>query len=122
MRSRFSAYVLKNYAYIFETYAEQAQRNLSIASLESSDAGTVFTKLHVVFADKACVEFKAYYLSRKHYYCMHERSYFVREQNQWKYANGDMLADTGKLTLSRNNECACGSGKKFKRCCMLLES
>jgi uncharacterized protein YecA (UPF0149 family) len=31
-----------------------------------------------------------------------------------------MLEKTGRAKIGRNDACLCGSGKKFKRCCMLL--
>ena len=29
-----------------------------------------------------------------------------------------MLNTNGKATIGRNHKCPCGSGKRFKRCCM----
>lgn len=29
-----------------------------------------------------------------------------------------LLAETGRAQIGRNSPCPCGSGKKFKRCCM----
>ena len=29
-----------------------------------------------------------------------------------------MLKDTGHAQIGRNSKCPCGSGKRFKRCCM----
>lgn len=29
----------------------------------------------------------------------------------------ETLQRTGTVTIGRNSRCACGSGKKFKRCC-----
>lgn len=29
-----------------------------------------------------------------------------------------MLNDAGKAQISKNSKCPCGSGRKFKRCCM----
>jgi len=28
-----------------------------------------------------------------------------------------ILNDTGRVKIGRNDPCACGSGKKFKKCC-----
>jgi uncharacterized protein YecA (UPF0149 family) len=30
----------------------------------------------------------------------------------------EQLARTGRTVVSRNSPCPCGSGKRFKRCCM----
>ena len=30
-----------------------------------------------------------------------------------------MLLENGRAQISRNSKCPCGSGKRFKRCCMM---
>lgn len=32
-----------------------------------------------------------------------------------------LLNSTGRVTITRNSRCPCGSGKRFKRCCMTGE-
>jgi len=32
-----------------------------------------------------------------------------------------LLQKTGRAQISRNSPCPCGSGKKFKKCCMILD-
>ena len=32
-----------------------------------------------------------------------------------------MVQSTGKGRVTRNSRCPCGSGKRFKRCCMMSE-
>lgn len=32
--------------------------------------------------------------------------------------NRKQLEASGRTTISRNSPCVCGSGKRFKRCCM----
>lgn len=34
----------------------------------------------------------------------------------------DMLEKTGRAQITRNSRCPCGSGKRFKRCCMTKEN
>lgn len=33
----------------------------------------------------------------------------------------EMVVATGKGYITRNSRCPCGSGKRFKRCCMMVE-
>jgi uncharacterized protein YecA (UPF0149 family) len=33
----------------------------------------------------------------------------------------EMLEKTGRAQITRNSRCPCGSGKRFKRCCMTHE-
>jgi SEC-C motif-containing protein len=117
MRSRYSAYCKKDYAYILHTYASQQQLGLTVESLSDHSESTTWLGLEVVAASDKQVEFKAYYRLSDGVYVMHELSDFVQEQGKWRYSTGKMLSDSGKLSIGRNESCVCGSGKKFKRCC-----
>lgn len=33
-----------------------------------------------------------------------------------------LLEQAGKTVITRNSRCPCGSGKRFKRCCMMILS
>ncbi|BFT30528.1 YchJ family protein [Alteromonas sp. D210916BOD_24] len=130
MRSRFSAYALQNYAYILDTYAENERQGLSITELSESAKGVQWFALQInhVSTDTSftasdepdlvdSVEFTAYYFENNHLYQLHETSYFVKEQGAWRYRDGVLHDDCGKLKYGRNLPCLCGSGKKFKQCC-----
>lgn len=45
-----------------------------------------------------------------------EVSEFIKEDGLWYYLKGDCTVKKNKQ--GRNNPCPCGSGKKFKRCCL----
>lgn len=51
----------------------------------------------------------------------HEKAAFKRHEGAWLYLDGAELHPPPtlgpKLKLGRNDECACGSQKKFKKCC-----
>ncbi|MCF2950384.1 YchJ family protein [Paraglaciecola aquimarina] len=121
MRSRFSAYVRKDFEYILKTYAEEQRSKLSISELEQSAEDTHWLSLQVVDhsskENSAQVEFKAYYQISNQYYVMHELSDFVRVNDCWFYTTGTMQQDTGEIKPERNSTCLCASGKKFKKCC-----
>ncbi len=123
MRSRYSAYVLQDYAYILDTYSSASQKKHTVEEIEQSGKGTIWLGLNVLssFAmqSEGEVEFVAYYKINNECYQMHEHSYFVFESDRWKYDKGEILHKTGKLKLSRNQPCICGSGQKYKRCCLL---
>lgn len=121
MRSRFSAYAKLNYQYVLNTYAKEARSKLTIAQLKSGNESTKWLKLEVLSAfsdnNEGEVEFIAYYQIHKDFYCMHERSRFILEEGQWRYLNGDMLNKSGRINITRNQTCLCGSQLKYKRCC-----
>jgi len=117
MRSRFTAYCLCNYAYVLRTYAALPRASLSINQLEAGANETQWLGLQMLAASENKVQFVAYFKEQSKLMCMNEISTFVREENKWRYLSGDMEY-IGPARLSRNDPCFCGSGQKFKKCCM----
>ena len=108
MRSRYSAYVLKDNDYLRKSWHPSTRP----AELDVSGDGTPWQRLLIVSADKEHVEFAAFYQGGQ----LHERSRFVCEGGQWFYLDGESLPPIEEKT-GRNAPCPCGSGKKYKRCC-----
>ncbi len=121
MRSRYSAYVLKNYDYVLQTYGAKQQLNLSVEELAHSAQEQKWVKLIIHHSDEnsipATVEFSAYFLIGNTLHEFKEHSRFQQEQGQLKYIDGDILINDKIGTISRNDVCPCGSNKKFKKCC-----
>ncbi|WP_299071535.1 YchJ family protein [uncultured Paraglaciecola sp.] len=121
MRSRFSAYVIKNYQYILLTYASTQRAQLTVSELANSSLDTHWLSLqvlaHHVQKSTAQVEFKAFYQVDNGYFVMHELSDFVFEAGKWLYTSGVIQNGSGKFFPERNSQCLCASGKKFKKCC-----
>lgn len=124
MRSRFTAYAIRRYDYVLNTYSEEKQNTLSVTQLEESAAGAVWFALSVVPSQPAShsnqcdsVEFTAYYFEGKSLFQLHETSHFIIEGGTWRYHDGELADDCGKLKYGRNLPCLCNSGKKFKQCC-----
>ncbi len=73
------------------------------------------------------VEFKVRFQTSNIQHLHHERSTFSHEQGTWWFVDGHDLF-SGPLekprpvvkppTCGRNDPCPCGSGKKFKKCCL----
>jgi SEC-C motif-containing protein len=66
------------------------------------------------------VEFRALYRTITGMGVLHERSRFLYEDGCWYYVDGELIEDgalrSGKT--GRNEPCPCGSGKKYKKCCL----
>lgn len=124
MRSRYSAYALKKYQYVINTYSTVTGNDLTIEGLSSANETTQWLGLQVLNrsqgAEHGKVEFKAYFSDQKIIYCIHEASRFVLEQGAWRYLDGNMLGKNGAIKVGRNNACICQSGKKYKHCCFNL--
>lgn len=110
MRSRFAAYALKKWDYLLATWHSSTRP----AQLSDDDACT-WLKLVIHHSDASSVEFSAYFKEGSVYGVLHEASEFAEENGQWTYLQGKCSVKTFKP--ERNDECPCGSGKKFKKCC-----
>jgi SEC-C motif-containing protein len=119
MRSRYTAFCQGNIDYLIATlYPAKRQAN-DVQSLQTTINETDWLGLKVIKAalpkdadNLGFVEFAAFY-QRHGFGQLHELSEFIRENGQWYYLQGKLLAP---ITLKRNELCWCGSGKKYKRC------
>jgi SEC-C motif-containing protein len=116
MRSRFTAYVIKDYQYILQTYTSAQRTKLTINELADSAQDTLWLSLQVLAhhcqENTAQVEFKAFYQVDNRYYVMHELSNFIFEADKWLYTNGVMQKGSGEFTPEQNGQCLCVIGKK----------
>ena len=121
MRSRYSAYATGKFDYVLETYSQEKREQLSLDDLQENAEATQWLALqveqHHPDGETAEVQFCAYFKEQGKLYKLHELSRFVRESQQWKYHDGDILPDTGPVKIGRNDACFCASGRKYKQCC-----
>ena len=130
MRSRYSAYVVKNIDYVDQTQIvvenEAFDKEEALKWAESSE----WMGLEIVKATKGeaadntgTVEFVAHYKDKasgtelRH----HETSLFQKKDGDWKFREGQIHGAQPMKRLEpkvgRNDPCSCGSGKKYKKCC-----
>ncbi|MCH2055320.1 MAG: SEC-C domain-containing protein [Thalassotalea sp.] len=122
MRSRYSAYALSHFEYVFNTYANQQRANLTVRDLADSSQSTIWVKLDIHQSPASDnnvgqVEFSAFYIVDNDLYEMRELSDFILEQGLWRYTSGDIITNSRIRVLKRNDACPCDSGKKYKKCC-----
>ena len=116
MRSRYSAYVMGDVDYIAKTQVGKAAIGYdpNYAKEWSKQAkwlGLKIINTSMQDSEKGSVEFLALYELGGKRSNMHEVSEFKKVDGQWLYTDGKFVK-TG-----RNDECPCGSGQKFKKCC-----
>jgi len=129
MRSRYSAYTKAELDHIFNTthpdqredydhegtkdWAENAKwHGLTIAETENGGSDD----------EEGMIEFIAKYthsgIERNH----HERSVFEKVEGVWYFKDGQLVPPKQVVRegpkVGRNDPCICGSGKKYKKCCM----
>ncbi len=71
--------------------------------------------------EEGVVEFKAKYVSGGSEYIHHEKAKFLKREGVWFFMDGDIQNDSIKRVspkIGRNDACPCGSGKKYKKCCL----
>ncbi len=107
MRSRYDAFVRRDWNYLAQTSIHQSIEELSsLGHIE-------WIKLDVIDAYDNIVEFKAYYKENEHTEVLHEKSSFIKVDGNWKYEDGELY----NTKIQRKENCPCGSGKKFNKCC-----
>ena len=128
MRSRYSAYVKKEIAYIIETILPEKLGQFDEEGIRRWSQKTQWQKLKISNTEgggpndtEGKVEFIAHYidkgLTNKH----HEIGKFTKYNNRWYYYDAEFPTQKQVIRaepkLNRNDPCSCGSGKKFKKCC-----
>ena len=115
MRSRYSAFVLDLPDYLLATWHPDT-RPANLVLSDSPDWTGLQILSSEAVGDRGQVHFRAVYRLAGGFGYLEERSDFVRQQEQWLYVRGDTRE--GTLSPGRNERCPCGSGKKFKACCL----
>lgn len=118
MRSRYSAFCVKDIEYLISTHHPSRQVPDERAFLEKTIHQNQWLGLMVLKTDKGphpsigYVEFTAFYKNGD-IGQLHEKSEFIHENGQWYYVDGQIMAP---LKFGRNEPCWCGSNKKYKKC------
>ncbi len=128
MRSRYSAYVLSDIAYLTETLDPDHRHDHDAAAARRWAERSVWEGLEVRSVegggpedDEGIVELVAAFsengIHRRH----HETGRFRRRDGRWYYVDGKLVPPTTERHAApktgRNDPCPCGSGKKSKKCC-----
>jgi len=107
MRSRYSAYVLGHWNYLYESWHPDTRPS------KVSPTTTDWLGLTIIHATENTVEFIAGFRDSSKIMALHETSRFAQVAGYWRYLDGACnVSEAG-----RNEPCPCGSGLKTKRCC-----
>ncbi|WP_372751329.1 YchJ family protein [Labilibaculum sp.] len=125
MRSRYSAFVTADVDYILKTYASKTRPIQQREEILEWALTVEWRGLKILSAEKGeendligWVEFQASYCENGEEKCIHEKSLFERENGAWVYVSGEYPERKIEKQINRNDLCFCGSGRKFKKCCM----
>jgi len=129
MRSRYSAYVKAEIDYIFKTTIPKQRETLDEKATRDWATKTAWQKLEILHTEKGgpedktgIVEFAAHFSQKGERRKHHEVGRFTKQRGSWYYEDGELPAPAQIVNttpkIGRNDPCSCGSGKKFKKCCM----
>lgn len=129
LRSRYVAHVTHNHKYLIDTTHsnykdEESEADITkwIDQLEWKGF-TILTSIGGKERDTtASISFIVHFLVNGIPREMRETAHFVKEQGKWLYTYGDVEGHItyrrDKPKIGRNELCYCGSGKKYKKCCL----
>jgi len=129
MRSRYSAYVEHSIDYIINTCVHNGKEDIDYKSTRDWSEKSTWLGLKIIATEKGgiadtegTVEFEASYEHDGLKDIHHERAQFKKENGEWLYTEGSVSPHTivrSAAKIGRNDPCPCGSGKKYKHCCLL---
>ncbi len=116
MRSRYSAYCLGDVNYLQATTHDHTWSDEELKFIQDWADNSLWQHLEIIEFSDDIVEFKAYYIFDHVQHVHHERSTFIKINDMYKYVDGEIYED--KVKFTNNQKCICGSGVKYKRCCL----
>ena len=119
MRSRYTAFCQGDIDYLIATHHPDQRTKNDRQKIANSIKNTTWLGLNIIDTSQdrknqaiAYVEFVAIFKVNE-IQQLHERSKFIKAEGKWFYLEGEILPD---LVPKRNDNCWCGSGKKYKKC------
>jgi len=128
MRSRYTAYVVKELPYLAETLHPDHRKDYDEKSTRAWAESASWHGLEIIKTEgggpddpTGTVEFEASYSQADKKINHHELATFGKIDGRWYFVSGEGVAPKPVVRsapkVGRNDPCSCGSGKKFKKCC-----
>ena len=128
MRSRYTAYVRRDYAHLERSLTKEQRADFNPADARRWAESSEWLGLKITSTTgggpndtEGTVAFVARFRSGGQDHDHVEVARFTREDGRWAYAGQE---ETAPVTvrregpkIGRNDPCPCGSGKKYKKCC-----
>lgn len=92
MRARYSAFVVRNIDFLYNTFHPNTRRFQHKKDIEQWAIENKWMQLEIVKATNSTVEFKAHFLDANlEIHIHHEKSNFKQTQNLWYYVDGILM-------------------------------
>ena len=127
MRSRYSAFVKKEIDYIVETHHPDTRSSVDKEEISKWSKNSEWKGLEILGTreggesdNEGLVDFVASYEVDGDAVQHKERSLFKKHEGKWYFFNAAALDPVKRdgPKIGRNDLCPCGSGKKYKKCCL----
>ena len=128
MRARYTAHVKAEIDFIVATVHPEIRDQHDAKAIKDWAKDTDWQGLEIIKTEKGSaddevglVEFIAKYKEDGEIQEHHELSTLKKEDNQWFFVDGRPVAKqviNDMRDVGRNDPCPCGSGKKYKKCCL----
>jgi len=129
MRARYTAHTTGDMAFILATHHPSTRNDIDEAATSKWARESEWQGLEIIDTDGGTeddstgrVEFIARYRDpSRNRHTHHERAVFEKYHGQWYFRDAE-IPDVNQYRREtpkqgRNDPCACGSGKKYKKCC-----
>jgi SEC-C motif-containing protein len=125
MRARFTAHAIRDFAFVHRTYRPTSkQPYVPFPDGPTTEWTRLVVHSHALgkTPDVATVEFSAYWTEAGAEHALQEKAEFILEGGEWIYTRplreGPPPVRNEAPKTGRNDPCPCGSGKKYKHCCL----
>ena len=128
MRARYSAHASQSLQFLVDSVHPDHRKGVSVTELEEWSPLVQWTGLEIHSAtlgeteDEGFVSFTAKFSVNNMEEEMRENSIFTKYNGEWVYVDGEVEGEEPfvreEKKVGRNDPCPCGSGKKFKKCCI----
>src|SRR3989344_5323509 len=130
LRARYTAFTRGDVDYILNTHHSKTRHEVKKDEIEEWSKGSEWLGLKVVQIEsgqpqdtQGTIIFGAHYRTDGKDEERWEKCFFEKENGEWRFidAQGVQLGTYRRTEpkAGRNDPCACGSGKKFKKCCWI---
>jgi len=128
MRSRYSAYVMKELDYIYQSTLPSQRNDYDEKATRRWAEKSQWEGLEILSTEKGGeedtdgkVEFIAHFKNKNNRHYHHESADFVKKDGKWYFSEGHAVPQKPVIRsapkVGRNYPCSCGSGIKYKKCC-----
>jgi SEC-C motif-containing protein len=128
MKARYSAFVLNEIDFLINSHHPDTRSAVERSEIEEWSKSSTWKGLTIQDVvdgesqdQEGIVEFVCQYELDGQQQIHHERAHFKKEGEDWYFLDGKFIPvqnQKKEIKVGRNEPCPCGSGKKYKKCCL----